>query len=252
MGVFAPGQFKMPQDHALPHEKSPVTTPIGRKDLIRSVKVIVVCLAIWFLPVLLAGIILGLESVIFQEGIFFSKAAMVTFGGAYAVLPYVEQQTITNWQWLEPEQMLHGLALSQTIPGPLVMVLQFIGFVSAWNHPGTLTPAQAAICGAFITTWVTFVPSYLWIFLGAPYIERLQNHKKISGAMSAITAAVAGVILSLALKFMIPTFFPVKTGIDWFAIILCAAAFTALQKFQAPVLPVLLACGLAGWVTGFL
>ncbi|MDL5051075.1 chromate efflux transporter [Oscillatoria amoena NRMC-F 0135] len=250
-GLFLPEFFKLPSAHGSPHTSSPAETrPIDRAHIVQSFKVGAICLAVWFLPVILAGVWLGRESVIYQEGIFFSKAAMVTFGGAYAVLPYVEQQTIAQFGWLAPDQMLHGLALSQTIPGPLVMVLQFIGFVSAWNHPGPLSPLAAATLGSFITTWVTFVPSYLWIFLGAPYIERLQNHKKISGAMSAITAAVAGVILSLALKFMIPTFFPLETGIDWFAIVLCAAAFTALQKFQAPVLPVLLACGLLGWLFG--
>ena len=140
----------------------------------RAARVLAVCGGLWWAPVIAAGLWQGWDGVLAREGFFFSKAAMVTFGGAYAVLPYVAQQAVEQHAWLTAPQMLDGLGLAETTPGPLIMVLQFVGFLGAWNHPGALPPLVAATLGAALTTWVTFVPCFLWIFLGAPHIEQLR------------------------------------------------------------------------------
>ena len=136
-----------------------------------------------------------------QIALFFSKMAMVTFGGAYAVLAYVAQQAVEHYHWLQPREMLDGLGMAETTPGPLIMVLQFVGFMAAYRDPGTLSPMLAATLGGLLATWVTFVPCFLWIFLGAPYIETLRGNKGLAGALTAITAAVVGVILNLSIWF---------------------------------------------------
>jgi Chromate transporter len=135
-------------------------------------------------PILLVGIWRGWDHTLFKEGVFFSKAAMVTFGGAYAVLPYVAQQAVEQYGWLKPGQMTDGLGLAETTPGPLIIVLQFVGFMGAWHNPGGLPPIVAGTLGAFITTWATFVPCFLWIFLGAPHIEQLRGNVKLTTALS--------------------------------------------------------------------
>jgi chromate transporter len=202
----------------------------------RSLKVIGVCLVLWWTPVFIAGQVLGWKHTVPQEGIFFSKAATVTFGGAYAVLPYVAQKAVEDHGWLEPEQMLDGLGLAETTPGPLIMVVQFVGFVGGWQHPGDLSPVMAATLGALLTTWVTFIPCFLWIFLGAPYIERLHGHAGLTGAMSTITAAVVGVILNLAIWFGMHVLLPAGAGPDWFGIAICVAAFVAMVRWKVDVL----------------
>jgi chromate transporter len=156
---------------------------------------------LWWVPILLGGILLGWDHTVFKEGVFFSKAAMVTFGGAYAVLPYVAQQAVDKYGWLKPGEMMDGLGLAETTPGPLIMVLQFVGFIGAWHNPGGLPPIVAATLGAFISTWATFVPCFLWILLGAPHIERLRGNLKLTTTLSAVTAAVVGVVLNLAVWF---------------------------------------------------
>ena len=138
-----------------------------------------------------------------QIALFFSKMAMVTFGGAYAVLAYVAQQAVEHYHWLQPREMLDGLGMAETTPGPLIMVLQFVGFMAAYRDPGTLSPMLAATLGGLLATWVTFIPCFLWIFLGAPYIETLRGNKGLAGALTAITAAVVGVILNLSIWFAI-------------------------------------------------
>lgn len=203
--------------------------------LSRSLRVTVLCLVIWWTPVLIAGKVLGWKHTIPQEGVFFSKAAMVTFGGAYAVLPYVAQRAVEDHKWLEPEQMLDGLGLAETTPGPLIMVVQFVGFVGGWQHPGDLSPLMSATLGALLTTWVTFVPCFLWIFLGAPFIERLYGHAGLSGSLSSITAAVVGVILNLAIWFGLHVLLPGEKP-NWFGITLCAAAFVALLRWKVDVM----------------
>ena len=142
-----------------------------------------------------------------QIALFFSKMALVTFGGAYAVLAYVAQQAVEHYHWVQPREMLDGLGMAETTPGPLIMVLQFVGFMAAYRDPGTLSPMWAATLGGLLATWVTFTPCFLWIFLGAPFIETLRGNKGLAGALTAITAAVVGVILNLSIWFALHTLF---------------------------------------------
>ncbi len=223
-----------------------------RATWIRAVRVLLVCFTLWWLPVIIAGLGQGWHGILVREGVFFSQAALVTFGGAYAVLPYVGQQAVENYGWLNAAQMLDGLGLAETTPGPLIMVVQFVGFLGGWNHPGGNSPLLMATLGAAITTWTTFVPCFLWIFLGAPHIEQLHAHPWLSGALSAVTAAVVGVVLNLAVWFGLQVFFPSAESrpgkIDWFAVVLAIAAFTALQRFKWSIVTVVLASGAAGLI----
>jgi chromate transporter len=212
----------------------------------RAARVLAASLLLWAAPVVLAGQWLGWQGTIAREGLFFSKAALVTVGGAYSVLPYVAQQAVQQHGWLSAPQMLDGLGLAETTPGPLIIVLQFVGFLGGWNQPGTLPPLGAATLGAAITTWCTFVPCFLFIFLGGPHIEQLRGVKLISCALSAVTAAVVGVILNLAVWFGLHALFPGGTRIDLFACALALAAFAVLQRFKAPLLVVVLASALLG------
>ena len=164
-------------------------------------------LALWFAPLALVALASGTQSVFFQEGLFFSKCAVVTFGGAYAVLSYVSNQAVHVHGWLRAGQMLDGLGLAETTPGPLILVVQFVAFLGAYQHPGILSPLVAGVLGASLALWVTFVPSMLWIFLGAPWIERLRSLRALRGALAAITAAVVGVILNLAVWFALHVLF---------------------------------------------
>ncbi|MBA4149830.1 MAG: chromate efflux transporter [Verrucomicrobia bacterium] len=217
-----------------------------RPNLARACKIIVVCGLLWWIPVLLIGSWLGWNHTLFKEGIFFSKASVVTFGGAYAVLPYVSQQAVETHQWLSAGQMLDGLGLAEAKPGPLIMVLQFVGFLGGWNHPGQLSPLLSASLGAFITTWVTFVPCFLWIFLGAPHIEQLRGNVKLTTALSAITAAVVGVVLNLAVWFGIHVLFPERGIVDWFAVMVAIVTFIGIIKWKWDVIPVVLGAGIVG------
>ncbi len=164
-------------------------------------------LALWLIPVIALLVTLGSGNVFSEIAVFFSKMAMVTFGGAYAVLAYVAQQAVENYGWLKPGEMLDGLGMAETTPGPLIMVLQFVGFMAAFRDPGTLSPMLAGTLGGLLATWVTFTPCFLWIFLGAPFIEVLRDNKNLNGALSAITAAVVGVVLNLAIWFALHTVF---------------------------------------------
>jgi chromate transporter len=199
--------------------------------------------------VLAAGFLLGWNDTVFRQGVFFSKAAMVTFGGAYAVLPYVSQQAVGHYGWLTAGQMMDGLGLAETTPGPLIMVLQFVGFLGAWHQPGSLPLLVSATLGAAITTWTTFLPSFLWIFLGAPHIEQLRGNKTLSSALAAITATVVGVMVSLAFWFGAHVLSP--QTIDWFAVTVSAIALFGLLRLGWPVIPVIVAAALAGvlWMT---
>ena len=212
-----------------------------------TLRVSLLLFVLWWLPPLVAGLVQGWDGVLAREGIFFSKAAMVTFGGAYAVLPYVQQQAVEHYGWLTATQMLDGLGLAETTPGPLIMVVQFVGFLGGWNAPGALTPLAMATLGAAMTTWTTFLPCFLWVFLGAPHVERLRNNVRLSGALGAVTAAVVGVILNLAVWFGWQVLFPGGwSGADAFAIGLALAAFVALQFFRVGIVTVVLASGAAG------
>ena len=173
----------------------------------QSFKVAIIWLIIWLGPIFVMILALGTTNVFVQEGLFFSKIAVVTFGGAYAVLAYVAQQAVYNYQWLSPDEMLNGLGMAETTPGPLIMIVQFVGFMGAYRNPGQLDPITAGILGSMITTWVTFAPCFLWIFLGGPYIEKLRSNKLLASALSAITAAVVGVILNLAVWFSLHVIF---------------------------------------------
>ena len=217
-----------------------------KPSLARSLKIGLIGLLLWWTPVFLVFLWLGSHHTLFQEGIFFSKVAMVTFGGAYAVLSYVSQLAVGKYQWLTAEQMLDGLGLAETTPGPLIMVLQFVGFLGGYFHPGTLSPLCAATLGALITTWTTFVPSFLWIFLGAPYIEQVRGNVKLTAALSAVTAAVVGVILNLAVWFGWHVFVPRENYFDWFALFLSLIVFIGMQKWRWDIVPVLLGSGCIG------
>jgi chromate transporter len=220
--------------------------PHTKPSLGRAIRVSIVCLTLWLAPTIAAGILHGWDSTLFKEGLFFSKAAVVTFGGAYAVLPYVAQQALFHYGWLKPGQMMDGLGLAETTPGPLIMVLQFVGFMGAWQHPEGLSPLVAATLGALITTWATFTPCFLWIFVGGPHIEQLRGNANLTSALSAITAAIVGVVLNLAVWFALRIFFPSAGIIDWFAIALCALAFIAMLRYKIDIVPVVLASGLLG------
>jgi chromate transporter len=212
----------------------------------RGIKVLIACISLWVAPVLLLGLWRGWEDVFVQEGIFFSKAALVTFGGAYAVLPYVAQAAVTHFHWLQPGQMLDGLGLAETTPGPLIMVVQFVGFMGGWTHPGHLSPLLAGTIGALITTWTTFVPCFLWILLGAPYIELMRGQVIFTSALSAVTAAVVGVILNLAVWFGLQTLFPASGVINWFAVVVGLIVFFGLWRGKWGIVPVVLGSGLLG------
>ncbi|MGE4562551.1 MAG: chromate efflux transporter [Rhodospirillales bacterium] len=225
-----------------------------RPSRARALRVTIVCLALWFGPVAVLAALLGFGHVYVQEGIFFSKMAVVTFGGAYAVLAYVAQEAVNNYGWLAPGEMLDGLGMAETTPGPLIMVVQFVGFMGAYRHPGLLDPMLAGFLGAMITTWVTFVPCFLWIFLGAPYIEALYGNRSLSAALSAITAAVVGVILNLAAWFGLHVVFaqvsevrtfgmtlrvPVWETVDVAALALAVLALVAMLRFNVGMIPTL-------------
>src|SRR6185436_13935693 len=158
----------------------------------RAARVAAVCLVLWLVPLAALRLVLGPDDVFTQIGVFFSKTAVVTFGGAYAVLAYIAQRASGTYGWLTPAEMLDGLGMAETTPGPLIQVVQFVGFLGAYRHPGGLDPWIAAILGSLVTTWVTYVPCFLWIFLGAPYIEALRGKKGLSRALAGITAAVVG------------------------------------------------------------
>ena len=215
------------------------------------IRVCFISLLLWWVPVGLIGWWQGWNSTLFREGLFFSKAAMITFGGAYAVLPYVSQQAVEHFGWITAGQMMDGLALAETTPGPLIMVLQFVGFMGAWNHPGTLSPLVAGTLGALITTWTTFLPSFLWIFLGAPYIEQLRENLQLRSILSAVTAAVVGVILNLAVWFGLHVLFPSEGIVDWFILVTSLAMFIGMIRWKWGIIPVVLGGGLLGLVYRF-
>ena len=163
--------------------------------------------ALWLVPLAVLRLALGPDSVYVQVGTFFSKAAVVTFGGAYSVLAYVAQQAVERFGWLQPGEMLQGLGLAETTPGPLIQVVQFVGYLAAWRSPGALPPWLAGLCGAVLTTWVTFVPCFLWIFTGAPWVERLRGEPRLASALQAISSAVVGAVLHLGLWSGLHTLF---------------------------------------------
>ena len=236
------------QDVSAPSEPArPARLPAVR----HSAAVLLIGLAVWLAPVAVLLLALGPRNVFVQEGLFFSTAAVVTFGGAYSVLAYVAQQAVAVYGWLQPTEMLDGLGMAETTPGPLIMVVQFVGFMGAFRDPGTLDPMLAGVLGGLLVTWVTFAPSFLWIFLGAPYSEYLRERRGLAAALGGITAAVVGVILNLAVWFALQTLFTstgeVRAGplrlytvdastLDPAALALAAFAMVALLRLRWPLL----------------
>ncbi len=235
----------------------------ARPTVARALAVSAIWLALWLVPVVALLATLGGANVFSQIALFFSKMAMVTFGGAYAVLAYVAQQAVEHYGWVKPGEMLDGLGMAETTPGPLIMVLQFVGFMAAYRDPGALSPMVAGTLGGLLATWVTFTPCFLWIFLGAPFIETLRGNKALNAALSAITAAVVGVVLNLAIWFAIHTVFretvPVRVppldfaapnllSVDPWALVLSVSAAIAIFRFKAGMIQTLAVCCLAGIV----
>lgn len=230
----------------------------------RSAIILTVGLTAWALPILAVGLAFGWDSIFIDQGLFFSGAALVTFGGAYAVLSYVAQQAVNVYGWLLPGEMVRGLALAETTPGPLIMVVQFVAFVGAYRSPGDLNPWTAAVIASLLVTWVTFVPCFLFVLLGAPYVERLRHNRSLTAALTGITAAVVGVIANLAVYFAAHTLFtqshawslgvmhaqvPVPTSISLPAVLLTAVACLLIFIVKWSVLRTLGACAILGILT---
>ncbi len=258
---FAPQHFPASSSHGNSSQSSASShaTPLrATNPWRRATRLLALGLALWLTPIALAALFLGPDHLLVKQGLFFSKAALVTFGGAYAVLPYVAQQAVETHGWLTAPQMLDGLAFAETTPGPLIMVLQHIGFMGGWQAPAPFSPLLMATLCALLTTWVTFVPCFIWIFLGAPHLENLRTRPGLQAAMNAITAAVVGVILNLALWFglqvlvatpaapndWLPTF-------HWPSVALTLTAFVALHRFKANLIVVLVTAALIGLALHF-
>jgi len=233
----------------------------ARPTIGRALRVSAVWLVLWLGPVIAIVATLGAGHTFSEIGGFFAKMAVVTFGGAYAVLAYMAQQAVETYGWLRPGEMLDGLGMAETTPGPLIMVVQFVGFMAAYRDPGGLPPLLAGTLGGLLATWTTFVPCWLWIGLGAPFIERLRDNKPLSGALAGITAAVVGVILNLAIWFALHTIFretvplrwhglgfdmPVLASLNLWAFILSLAAIVAIFRFKAGTIQTLAACSALG------
>ena len=257
------GKSKADTGPAVIDDNVPEVDPSWR----RAVRVVLVWGGLWVLPWVLVGLAFGWGSSFASIYVFFSQMAVVTFGGAYAVLAYVAQEAVVTFGWLQPGEMIDGLALAETTPGPLVLVLTFVGFLAAYRDGLGPDPLLAGVLGAALTTWATFVPCFLWIFLGAPYIERLRNNKAVSGALAAITAAVVGVILNLAIWFGMHVVFndvqritwgpfnmalPVLPTIDWIALALCILAGFLVFRTKLGMLWTLALFGVLGVAVGLL
>jgi chromate transporter len=235
----------------------------ARPSLARAIKVVSIWLPLWLGPVAALYLFFGPDNIFTQLSVFFSKVAVVSFGGAYAVLAYVAQQAVETYQWLQPGEMLTGLGMAETTPGPLIMVVQYVGFLAGYRAPGGLSPLSTATLAGLLVTWVTFTPCFLWVLLGAPYVEALRGVRALGAALAAVTAAVVGVILNLAVWFGIHVIFretvvwhglglkvgvPILTSVDVVAAILAIAAAVAIFRFRVGIMPTLLACSLVGVV----
>ncbi|SFH31915.1 chromate transporter [Palleronia marisminoris] len=257
------GKVQVADAETLLGEESPEHTRVNRAWAFR---ISAVFLVLWLAPVALLFVVLGPANVFAQIAGFFSVMAVVTFGGAYAVLAYVAQEAVQNFGWLAPGEMLDGLGMAETTPGPLIMVTQFVGYMGAFRDAGSLSPLLAGTLGGLLTTWVTFTPCFLWIFLGAPFIERLRDNKMLTAALTAITAAVVGVILNLAVWFGMHVIFdevrnvvtkglhidvPVLASMELAALVLVLAAVVAVFRFGFGPITVLVGCAAAGFLLKF-
>jgi chromate transporter len=205
-------------------------------------------ICVWLLPLVGAIAILGWDSTIVQQGLFFGKAALVTFGGAYAVLPYVAQQAVDHYAWLTASQMMAGLGLAESTPGPLIIVLQFVGFLGAWQHPDGMNPWVAGALGAAMTTWMTFVPSFIFILVGGPFVERLDRWPFWNAALRGITAAVIGGMASLGIRFALDTTRLLNETPDGCVIVLTISCLIAMRHRSAKIPVLVICCGLLGWL----
>ncbi|MCW1428075.1 chromate efflux transporter [Novosphingobium sp. JCM 18896] len=229
----------------------------------QSVAAVLVWGAAWALPMALVLLLLGRDHVLWQIGLFFSQLAVVTFGGAYSVLAYMAQEAVHGFGWLSAGEMADGLGLAETTPGPLIMVTQFVGYLAAFRAPDPFTPLVAGILGAVLTTWVTFVPCFLWIFALAPWIERLEHARRLNGGLAALTSAVVGVIANLSLWFLLHVLFarveeatagplrlyvPDASTFDWRAALLALVAAVLIFRFRLNVIKVLALAALGGLI----
>jgi chromate transporter len=244
-GLLRAGGARKWKDPLAPAEPLPEGEAPSRA---RTARIVAVALALWALPFAALLFWRGAGSLYATLYRFFTQAAFLTFGGAYAVLAYVTQEAVDSYGWLTRVQAVDGLALAETTPGPLIMVLQFVGFLAGWNHPEALSRLGSATLAALLTTYATFLPSFIFIFLGAPHIERLRQNRRLVGALEAVTAAVVGVILNLGLLFGFTVLWPggPSQGVDLFAAALCGAAGLALHILRIELLWVILGGGLLG------
>ena len=269
LGRWAPGTMREPaQDEAA--DATPALVPddalhTSRPGRSHGLQVLAVGLLAWGVPVAAAAWLTGTSGVLTEQSLFFTGTALVTFGGAYAVLAFVAQQAVQVYGWLAPGEMVRGLALAETTPGPLVMVVQFVAFLGAYRDPGSLDPWVAAVLASLLVTWVTFVPCFVFIFVGAPYVERLRGNRALSSALTGITAAVVGVIANLAVYFAVHTLFaatvlrragplrlelPDVTTVQPISLAVAVIAAVLLFRLRWSVLRVLGACAAAGLVVG--
>jgi chromate transporter len=242
-----------------------------RPPFVRQLATLVFWIAVWLAPLPLLWLLLP-ETALPEIQTFFSKMALVTFGGAYAVLAYVAQVAVDHYVWLKPGEMLDGLALAETTPGPLVLVLSYVGFLAGFRQSGALDPLVGGLLGGVIAAWATFIPSFIWIFAGAPYIERLRGNRLLSAALSAITAAVVGVIVNLAVWFALHVIFatvepvalttigpltlsvpqPVWSTLDWQALVIAVLSAVMIFRFHLGIGKTLLVAGALGLASRFL
>jgi chromate transporter len=259
VGSFVRDLAKAARDGALVSEHPERVRP----TVARSVRVLALGLAVWLVPLIVIAATAGFDSVLAEEALFFSILSLVTFGGAYAALAYMNQAAVIRYGWVTADETAVGLSLAETTPGPLILVVCFVGFLGAFRDPGALAPAAAGVLGAVVAAWATFVPSFLWIFLGAPSVERLRGNERLGSALAAITAAVVGVIASLAVTFATSVLFdevrvrtpfghdvpvPIWSSVDPLAVAVAVASFAGLRRFDLNVVWVVLAAGLVGLV----
>lgn len=258
---FTLGRHAQTADERRGHALLPDDEDIPRAIARSALHAALVCAALWLIPVAALVWLLGSDNVFAQEALLFSKGAVVTFGGAYAVLGYITQEAVSRYGWITPKDMITGLGLAETTPGPLILVVEFVGFLAAYNNPAGLPPLLAGCLGAIVAVWVTFMPCFVFIFLGAPYVERLRNVQWITHALTAVGAAVAGVVLDLALWFFLHTAFgtigetrlgpigipmPDPASVNLASLALSAAAALLVLRFRVGTLAVLGICAAAG------
>ena len=269
--VLGAGAVGLMAGTRLPGSK-PGTTDLRQTERVppswgRTARVLAIGLAVWLVPLAAVALAAGSGSVLAQEAVFFTIASLVTFGGAYAVLAYVNQAAVVRFGWLSAPEMAVGLSLAESTPGPLIMVVVFVGFLAAYREPASLAPVEAGVAGALVVAWATFVPSFLWIFLGAPSVERLRGNERLSGALTAITASVVGVIANLAVVFATSVLFdevhvrtpfghdvavPVLSSADLLTIGVAVGSFVAIRRFRVNVVWVIVVAGLVGLVDALL